>query len=338
MDDGWCRRWSVLAFILLLTSACGRINFDERVLDGSSPRTDAAGNDGGQSRDTGVDDSDADGGMGDAGSVPIGVDAFTTTSRLTTINSPGIDTSPTLTEDRRLILFASNRGDGLYRLYQATRATVDDVFASPVVVAELDAGEPVFSPSLSRDGLELYFAQQTAAGGESSRQIYRSTRSVRTDPWGAPILETNLSSDDMDTGVSVDPGGQWLLLATATPGAGDARSRLDIYLSSRAPGDSSWNPPALLPLSDPTIRDSEPAIVSGGLVAVFDSSRLGSLDLFYATRASVTEQFGPVQPITTVNTDTDREKSPWLSADLTVMYFTATSGGDADQDIWVARR
>jgi Tol biopolymer transport system component len=54
---------------------------------------------------------------------------------------------------------------------------------------------------------------------------------------------------------------------------------------------------------------------------------MGSADLYFATRANVTDAFSGFTPVTDLNTFFD-ERDPWLSEDKTQFFFSSDRGGN----------
>jgi hypothetical protein len=80
----------------------------------------------------------------------------------------GAESSPTLTPDQRVIVFATTR-DGDADLYYATRATAQDDFSPPQRIDDLDiAGVADASPHISSDGCRVYFSSDR----DGTRAIY----------------------------------------------------------------------------------------------------------------------------------------------------------------------
>jgi len=104
-------------------------------------------------------------------------------------------------------------GAGGLDLYVATRATRSSPWgpALPFIYRSIDDEH---QPSLSADGLELYFTK----AGPADRDIWVSTRSLPTELWGAPgpVSEVNPPLDDGSPAVSGD--GTRLMLARRSLG------------------------------------------------------------------------------------------------------------------------
>lgn len=98
---------------------------------------------------------------------------------------PGVNTAvddgqPNVGSDGRELFFYSTRagGVGAADLYVSTRAFPLDAWSTPVNLVTVNSAAGETRPSLSWDGLSLYFGS-TRAGGEGSSDIYVATRQRR---------------------------------------------------------------------------------------------------------------------------------------------------------------
>ena len=98
------------------------------------------------------------------------------------------------------------------------------------------------NPSISGDGLSLYFASDRP-GGFGMRDLYVAHRASRDDPWQTPIdlgATVNSAADDIAPNVSAD--GRMLFFASSRPGG---YGRFDLYVSRRTNpnDDAGWSTP-----------------------------------------------------------------------------------------------
>lgn len=113
------------------------------------------------------------------------------------INGPDVEGSGFITADRLTLIFASNR-DGSLDLYQATRASDTDPFDNVTKLPLSDPLENEISPSLTADGLGLYYS--VFGGGRPSLDIFYTQRASTSDdfPAGTPVAELNSVFSDSD--------------------------------------------------------------------------------------------------------------------------------------------
>ncbi len=120
-----------------------------------------------------------------------------------TLNSPWDDAEPSLTSDGLEFFFTSNRPGSLggKSIWRSTRAQVNDAWGSPVPLTAIDSANHEQSPSLTDDGLWLFFSSNR--GGNFD--IYAAARSTRQAPFGAPVRVAELSGPNHDIGIEIAP-------------------------------------------------------------------------------------------------------------------------------------
>ena len=156
------------------------------------------------------------------------------------LNTASNDVAPALSSDGLTMIFASNRagGQGGNDLYVSTRAMLNAAWSTPANIGGLNTAAAEAGPSLSDDGLSLYF-HSDAAGGFGNTDIYVSTRASLAANWGAPVnLGTNVNSVDFDLAPDIASDGLSLYFhTTRTGGPGGAH---DIWRSTRASTSDPW--------------------------------------------------------------------------------------------------
>jgi Tol biopolymer transport system component len=199
-------------------------------------------------------------------------------------------------------------------------------FGSPQMVTGLRSdSDDVQDPSLTFEGLELYFTSPTGAQND----IWVSRRTVATDPWGPSTLVSELSSpqNDQDPEVSVD--GLIMYLASDRGGAG-----MRLYVSQRRTRDTPWQVPMLVDSLGTSTLDEAPTLDRSQLNLMFASQRgtAGQAHLFAATRPDASAAWQGTAEITALNSAWE-DSDPALFADGTGLVFASrrsTQGGTAD--------
>ncbi len=175
-------------------------------------------------------------------------------------------------------------------------------------------------PSFTADLLELYFNSDREGGTD----IFVSTRSAASEPWGTPLLVAALSSAGPDTNPVVAPDGLTLWISARRDGQ-DVNDN-DIYVATRADRDSAWQTPVLESGVNVTGPGEYPcAVSSDGLTFVFERAH----DLYVATRTSVSSPWSGATAIAELNTD-DSERQAWLAPDGLTLYFDTDAAGTDD--------
>jgi Tol biopolymer transport system component len=153
-------------------------------------------------------DDDADGSNYDiwvATRAAVAAD-FGAPSDVSVINDPTtFDTTESINADGTVMYFASYRGTGYYQIYRTTRPNTSSPFSTPVAVGELNTPEENADPTISADGLTIYFSS-VRAGGMGGLDIWMASRTSTSDGFGTPVnvTELNTSTHDWPSWLSLD--------------------------------------------------------------------------------------------------------------------------------------
>ena len=150
------------------------------------------------------------------------------------INSPSSDGDPFVSADGLRLVFASSRiGPDVHGLdlFEATRPSRSAEFGAPVELHELNTDNDDFAPTLSADGLEIFFASRTIDHAPTD-EIYTARRPALDRPFDAPVVVPELSSarDDVLPRLSLDDTTIYLDYNTITAGGANA----DLYSATRS--------------------------------------------------------------------------------------------------------
>jgi hypothetical protein len=119
-------------------------------------------------------------------------------------------------------------------------------WSAPENLAAINSTFNEQAPSLSPDGLSLYFgSNRPRPGGSTDTDLWVSHRSCGDCPWETPVnLGTVVNSSVGDNGPSLSLDGHLLFFTSARTGIG----LNDIYVSHRdnPQDDFGWGPPVLL--------------------------------------------------------------------------------------------
>jgi hypothetical protein len=193
------------------------------------------------------------------------------------INSKKVQKSPWLSADGLELYYAQ----GIERqedIIVSTRNSPSEPWGAPENLGTMINSSATDSgPSLTADGLELYFDSSRSG----RQELYMSTRATVSDPWGQAInLSSTVNStygDDLwgDGGPSISPDGLTLLFNSARP-PGDTYEQ-NIWMTRRSTRESEWEPPMLLALPGYSAHgDFTPSI--GNSMLYFGSSRSGPIN------------------------------------------------------------
>jgi Tol biopolymer transport system component len=165
-------------------------------------------------------------------------------------------------------------GFGRSDLWVTTRETTEDDWGIPVNLGPTINGSSYDSgPSISNDGLTLYFAS-SRPGGSGGNDLWMATRSTVSDPWDPPInLGTTVNSlaHDVEPDISAD-GLVLFFMSTRSGGYGN----FDLWVTMRRTKDDAWEPPMNLgPMVNSSVMDVTPCLQADRSTLLFMSARIG---------------------------------------------------------------
>lgn len=189
----------------------------------------------------------------------------------------------------------------------------------PVNEALLNSTAADAGPSLSFDGLTLYFSSYRSGNWE----IYSSTRTSVGAPWSTPVQEVALGDLAVEDQPQLTIGGLEIYFSsTRAGGAGSS----DIMRATRASTSSPWNAPTFVTEINSPGADSAPTLTADGLQLFFYSTGWGNPSgnnnsMFVATRPDISQPFGTPTLVTEFsNANTHRDCD--VSIDGLTMTFT----------------
>jgi Tol biopolymer transport system component len=189
-----------------------------------------------------------------------------------------------------------------------------------------------WAPAVSADELTLYY-YCFRSGGPGAPDLWRATRTSRTDVFSSPTPMADISSTARESSPSVTS--DELLIAFASDQGGGME---DIYLASRASKADSFGTPVKNDELSSALDDGSPELSADGLRVMFQSNRGASTDIYMASRADRSSPFSSGVVIPGVNT-LDHDVTPTMSIDELELFFVSDRPGGVGQlDIWHATR
>jgi len=158
-------------------------------------------------------------------------DAWGAPIPLTILNSASSDFTPWISGDGLRLWFSSARSTNFTDLYEATRMSRAVAFEAPQLITELVSSTEDQAPTLSYDGLELFFVSGRA-GGPGMFDVYTARRPSLGQPFTTPQVVPELSSARDEYGLRLSPDGTTMFLNydTLVNGGGNA----DMWTATRA--------------------------------------------------------------------------------------------------------
>jgi hypothetical protein len=239
---------------------------------------------------------------------------------------------PSLSSDGRTLYFSAYVS-GEQQIYSATRSTRGNRFSNVTELSVVNSADMDGTPFITESGEHLYFFSERA-GGRGGRDIWIS--SLEGADFGAPepVFGINSQQSDLLPWLS---GDELTLMFISGRSGGSGGS--DVWRSTRASVDQVFDEPShVLELSSDG-SDGRVVLSADGLTAFFSSDRDGSrgaLDLWTASRDSVTEPFSMPRNLVRLNTEAN-ELDVLLSSDETELFF-ASSRRRGVSELWRASR
>lgn len=216
--------------------------------------------------------------------------------------------------------------------------------------APQNVGTPINSamaeqaPSISKDGLSLYFHCIGCEGGFGLADIWVSRRARLDDIWGTPRnLGANVNRSGTDGGPSLSPDGHFLFFNSARPGGFGAN---DLYVSRRRDRDNDlgWEPPVNLGrnVNTAAVENAvQPFETADGTLGIYFASQradgLGGTDIYMSVLQD-DETFGPAVLVRELSTEFN-DQGPTLSRDgLELIFPSDRPGTVGDLDLWRSTR
>jgi hypothetical protein len=260
-----------------------------------------------------------------------------------TVNSSVRDWGPCISADSLSLYFSSKRpgGHGDNDIWVTTRETINDDWSIPLNLGStVNSSSSDGAPSISADGLALYFQSGRPGGEGGKNDLWVTTRKTKDDPWAEPVnLGPMVNSTANDFRPSISPDGMELYFSSDRPGGFGYG---DLYVTRRATTENDWSEPVNLgPIVNSSNTDLNPCISVNGLMLFFGSfyrpGGFGLSDLWVTRRAIKDADWGPpVNLGPTVNTPA-REGVLSISADGRTLYFHSDRPkADKVHNLWQA--
>lgn len=202
-------------------------------------------------------------------------------------------------------------------------------FGVPTPIASLNSGQTDVDPSVTADGLQLFFNSNRSGNFD----IYVSVRNATSEPWPAPVVVDSgiISTGSIEQNPAISADGLTLYFSRSN----------DIFQAQRAtPLGVFGTPTAIAELNTGAI-DTLSSISPDERTMTFFSGRSGGQggnDIYVATRPDLASPWTS-EPIPGQINTADAEADSFLSPDgLTLHFDSDRNGGLTDYNIYVAQR
>jgi Tol biopolymer transport system component len=221
-------------------------------------------------------------------------------------------------------------------------ATVElSKFNTPIVITALSHPLTDDDPTITGDGLELYFASERGGAATGYADIYVSSRATTFSAWSAPTPVAELNSVDEDQSPGITADGLTIYFSSRRATASIPGGSANTWVATRPDRTSAWSAPQLVLEVSSTMDEFEPQPDASNTSLVF-YRQINSTDrdIFLSTRANTSATWSTPAPIAEINT-IGIERSPFLSADGLTIWFSSdrpSTTGSGINDIYVAKR
>ena len=200
------------------------------------------------------------------------------------INSPHLDSGPSITSDGKTLVFHSERlfngaKDGIQThrdLFYTQRPSLDAPFGKVQTVPgkEVITDYADTAALITDDGTTMYFSSNRP-GGNGSKDIYVATREDPNGPFTkVKNMGTNVNSKWVDSNPAITEDGLTLFFHSKRPGFG----RSDLYVTCRKSKDDPWGPARNLGVTANTdFAEANPSVSANGKILLFRSDREGTV-------------------------------------------------------------
>lgn len=201
-------------------------------------------------------------------------------------------------------------------------------WSTPELLAEVSSASQETDPTITGDGLELFFSSDRP-GGPGGMDFYRSTRASTDEPFGAPTLVTELSTVDGDQAAEISADGLTMYFKRGG----------DIVLAKRANRSAPFGSVIVDAALSSTEPDTNPSLSGDGLVATVTRESLSpDREIYHYTRTSTTAAWSAGRHMTELSSPQSDSGAAMDRRGLTVFFHSdRVLGGDV-LDIYMATR
>jgi hypothetical protein len=235
------------------------------------------------------------------------------------LQPPGLlDVSGHPTADELTMYISGRTGSGRisFDLYVSTRKTRTELFGTPTLLNKLNSMGFEASPSISADGLSLFFETER----EVATQVYVAKRTGLSAEFDSVVPAEGVNGGGIDAQPFLAADNSELWFISTRPGIGQS----DIWSAKSAPGSAVEV--KIVPAVNTTSNDWVPRVSTDKLTMYISSNRLGDpsdYDIWRSHRNSVTEDFPEPILVSELSFTGSLEIATWISPDNCRLYGTS---------------
>ena len=176
--------------------------------------------------------------------------------------------------DGHLPPFGNHLPDGLGGegdIWMLSRETVDGTWGPPINIGPTINSQHAVSPSLSADGLSLYFQSHRPGRLGGHCDIMVATRESTSDTFGAPVFLANVNTTGPEWMPDISADGLALIFCR--------NYATELWMATRATIYDEFDTPVKLPpwINIPSYTNASPTFSADGTILYFSSDRSGGI-------------------------------------------------------------
>jgi len=250
------------------------------------------------------------------------------------LNSPNDDVSARLSADELTVVFSRRTaaGSGLQGMYTAPRTSPDLPFDAPTLLATVNSVNSETYPTVSPNGLLLAFESDRSTG---NAHIYTSVRATIDDKFNAPTIAPALMDNEHHPYLATDRA-LYFSSSLRTGGQG----KLDIWRAEIDSTGATSTPTTTLGGVNTPEDEVTPTLTEDELQLFFRRTAGTELDIYLASRSSITDGFGAAVAVPGLAEPGINEIPNWIAPDGCSLYLEIANAANTmgGADLFVARR
>jgi len=222
-------------------------------------------------------------------------------------------------------------------------ANSEIIFGTPTNLGpDINSSNNEGSPSVSADGLELYFSSNRP-DGFGGNDIWVARRPTKYGKWGKAVnLGPIVNSSAAEVAPCISADGLEIYFSDYRANYPGGIGKTDLWVSRRSTKYGKWGKPVNLGSAVNSSSDEITQEISyDGLEIYFESDRpggLGSDDLWVAKRATKRDEWATAVWLGPTLNTSGMEHCPNISSDGLTLFFDLTPAGKKIGDLMVTRR